>query len=355
MSYRYDDSGVFSQTGAFVTTPGGSTDAFCAAKSANNCAHGGIWMSGRAPAVDANGQVFLMVGNGMNDLSVSTKLNFGNSLLKLDPVSLAVTDSFTPANHLYLNAADLDLGGSGPMIIPMSKFVVGGGKEGVMHVWHGDNLGGFSAGDTGVVQKFSAGNPQSHTERGNDFPGVGVVVSTHAGHIMGGPVYWPRQQSAGGSRLFNWSEDAELRAYAVDPTALQPITVPAVHTGREIQEGHPGGILSISANGSESGSGIVWAAGYVGPTALNQVRPGILRAYSAEDLTLIWSSDANPADQLGSFAKFNPPTVVNGRVYMATFSNQLVVYGLLTHNYVRPAAAVIPGALRLLLHDEAGK
>ena len=32
---------------------------------------------------------------------------------------------------------------------------------------------------------------------------------------------------------------------------------------------------------------------------------------------------------VGNFAKFTPPTVTNGRVYLATFSNVLRVYGLL--------------------------
>jgi uncharacterized protein (TIGR03437 family) len=35
-------------------------------------------------------------------------------------------------------------------------------------------------------------------------------------------------------------------------------------------------------------------------------------------------------DRLGRFAKFVAPTVVNGRVYVPTFSNQLVVYGVLS-------------------------
>ena len=34
-------------------------------------------------------------------------------------------------------------------------------------------------------------------------------------------------------------------------------------------------------------------------------------------------------DNFGNFAKFVPPLVVNGRVYVATFSNQVAVYGLL--------------------------
>ena len=34
-------------------------------------------------------------------------------------------------------------------------------------------------------------------------------------------------------------------------------------------------------------------------------------------------------DNFGNFAKFVPPLVVNGKVYIATSSNQLAVYGLL--------------------------
>ena len=373
LSYRYDDNG-FTQTGALVTTPDGDTRFTCAIGNvpyaANNCAHGGIWMSGRAPAVDAQGNILLIVGNGRNDMSATATRNFGNSLLKLDPVSLTVLDFFTPENHLMLNAADLDLGGSGPMIIPGSNFIVGGGKQGVMHVWRLDNLGKFSPGDPLVVQKFPAGIVKDHIDTGNDHPGGavigGVIVSRHAGHIMGGPVFWPRSQTIGGSRLFNWSENSELRAYAVNLNADQPIAVTPVALGPDIQEGHPGGILTLSAHGEAASSGIVWAATYdasgtfvvgLGPTgALNKIRPGFLRAYSAEDLTPLWNSEQNPdRDRLGDFAKFTPPTVANGRVYMATFSGKLVVYGLLRHNYVRPAAALMTPPLKLLLDDDDGR
>ena len=84
--------------------------------------------------------------------------NFGNSFLKLNPASLGVIDYFTPENHPYLNEADLDLGGSGPMIIPHSNFVVGGGKQGVLHVWRADNLGRFAAGDPGSFRNSISEN-----------------------------------------------------------------------------------------------------------------------------------------------------------------------------------------------------
>ena len=69
-------------------------------------------------------------------------------------------------------------------------------------------------------------------------------------------------------------------------------------------------------------------------------------AVAAKELSQIWT--------LGNFAKFTPPTVANGRVYMATFSNQLVVYGLLDHDYPRPGANAkeIGPILDLLLQDD---
>ena len=56
--------------------------------------------------------------------------------------------------------------------------------------------------------------------------------------------------------------------------------------------------------------------------------PGTLHAWNASDLTQeIWNSNLQPADVLGSFAKFVSPLVANGRVYVPTFSNELAIYG----------------------------
>src|SRR5437899_12924286 len=56
-------------------------------------------MSGGAPAIDANGNLFLATGNGAFDADSNTPPNtdFGDSVLRLSPASnLAVTDWFTP-------------------------------------------------------------------------------------------------------------------------------------------------------------------------------------------------------------------------------------------------------------------
>ena len=93
----------------------------------------------------------------------------------------------------------------------------------------------------------------------------------------------------------------------------------------------PGGFLSVSSDGSKAGTGIVWSNTPYDANANWDTVPGIIRAYDAADLTHeLWNSRMNDArDDSGMFAKFCPPTVVNGKVYAATFSGQLHVYGLL--------------------------
>ena len=93
----------------------------------------------------------------------------------------------------------------------------------------------------------------------------------------------------------------------------------------------PGGMLSLSANGSPAGTGILWATLSRAGDANHTPQPGILRAYDAGNVTReLWNSQQNATrDTLGNFSKFSPPTVANGKVYVATLSNKLVVYGLI--------------------------
>jgi hypothetical protein len=60
------------------------------------------------------------------------------------------------------------------------------------------------------------------------------------------------------------------------------------------------------------------------------VSPGILRAFDANDVTKeLWNNRQNVSrDGAGNYAKFSSPTIANGHVYLPTFSNHVVVYGL---------------------------
>jgi len=87
--------------------------------------------------------------------------------------------------------------------------------------------------------------------------------------------------------------------------------------------------MTISAN--EARNGILWetTGDFTAPSAL-----GTLHAFDATNLSdELWNSSQNAArDSLGGFAKFVNPAVVNGKVYVATSSGAVVVYGSLCAN-----------------------
>jgi hypothetical protein len=88
----------------------------------------------------------------------------------------------------------------------------------------------------------------------------------------------------------------------------------------------PGGILSLSADGDKPGTGIVWVSMPLSASANRQVVRGILRAYDASNVGQpeLWDSERNAADGVGMFAKFCPPTVADGKVFLATFAEEFV-------------------------------
>ena len=80
---------------------------------------GGLWQSGRPQAVDGAGDVYVFTGNAQGSAGYDGSSSFSESVVKLDPAQgLALVDWFTPSNWSYLDSHDLDLSGSGPMLIP---------------------------------------------------------------------------------------------------------------------------------------------------------------------------------------------------------------------------------------------
>jgi len=260
---------------------------------------GGIWQGGRAPTIDADGNAYFATGNGKWD----GVRNFGDSLLKFSvgrTTGLTLLGYFTPGNEATFSANDDDLSGSGFTLLP-GNLLLGGGKEGVLYLLDPDHLGGKIAGD-----------PQAQR------------IPVNGGHVMGGPVFWT---PAGDEPIvYNWSEDDNLLAYRLSGGQL---TGPFVQ-GQVMSPGHPGGSLTVSANGSAAGTGIVWASMPTNKDATHILTGGILRAHDAETLTLIWSSEQNASrDRVGTLIKFVPPVVANGKVFMATHDNAVAVYGVL--------------------------
>jgi hypothetical protein len=290
---------------------------------------GGIWMAGSAPAIDVSGNLYLSSGNGTFGATPSGLMQTGNSFIKLSP-TLKLLDYFTPNNSATLNANDMDLGSGGVLLVPNSSnpqgasmYVAGGGKEGILYLANPNNLGKFNASQDQVVQEFQA------------------IYGTGTSHIHGTPVYF--DSAVNGPSLYIWGENDYLRGFQFNaaegllttaPFAESTMTAPVTNA----EAAMPGGFLSISANGGANG--IVWASTPYSGNALTNIVQGVVYAFNANTLQKLWSDKDNDSrDEIGLFAKYCPPIVVNGKLYMATFgplatgttaaSGQLVVYGLL--------------------------
>jgi hypothetical protein len=289
------DKNTLAQSGAFATVTTGNGGA-------------GAWQSGRPPVVDSSGYVYVMTGNGYNGIGYDGIHDFSESVLKLDPThGLSLVDWFTPSNWLALDDGDLDLTSSGPMLVPGTSLLVGGGKTGVLYVLNTTALGKNTSNDSGAVQK----------------------IQISAGELRGGPVYWQRSSSNGGPLLYDWAANDALKAFAFNGATFA--TAPSA-TGTVTSQIWPGGILTLSANGETSGTGVLWATvATSGDAENNPPVPGELYAFDAGNVAAqLWNSNMDASrDSFGNFAKFVPPLVANGRVYVATWSKQVAAYGLI--------------------------
>jgi hypothetical protein len=130
--------------------------------------------------------------------------------------------------------------------------------------------------------------------------------------------------------IYVWSENDPLRSIPFDRASslLSPQAEVVSTVAGPI--GQSGAVLSVSSNGSQNGTGILWASYASSGDAEHATRPGILRAFDANDISReLWNNQQNSArDAPGTYAKFASPTIANGHVYLPTFSNRVVVYGL---------------------------
>lgn len=275
---------------------------------------GGVWQSGRAPVVDNEGYIYLFVGNSIDPITYMAPSNgydgvnnFSESLLKFDS-NLNLIDWFTPGAWAQLDNIDKDLSGSGPTLIPGTNLITGGGKDGNLYLWHTDNLGKFNATDSQVAQKMAP-------------PSVGN--KTYNGSIFSGPVFWSRTSAQGGSLLFNLYSNTPIFSFAFNGNSFNTTPVSFSSATEAAGTGYKNAI-TLSANGGESGTGIIWEFQNNRSTNIS-----VLRAFDAEHLNIeLWNSSAYLSDSLEGNTTFVPPTIVNGKVYAPTLANQLVVYGI---------------------------
>jgi hypothetical protein len=277
--FAYDAS-TLSQVALYATTPNGDG--------------GGIWNSAGGFAVDPSGNLYTYTGNGDWDGTA----NFGNSAIKLSS-TLSLVDWFTPTNWSTLSSDDLDVSSGRAMLIDQGGYLIGSGKDSRMLVINPANMGHLQSGGVGPLQIFTFG--QSRLYGGAWFNGTAYFQNwVQSSGDSNGPIYSFAWQGT----EFNTSGVVTMDTY-----------------------GFPGAQYTASSNGTANG--ILWAT--TAPTG--EARPssppsGTLRAFDPVTLNEIYDSDENAGDTLGLLSKMSPPTVANGKVFVATQSSQIAIYGL---------------------------
>ncbi|KAF8858472.1 hypothetical protein BDZ45DRAFT_673919 [Acephala macrosclerotiorum] len=261
----------------------------------------GIWQAGNGLAVDDDGNLYCMTGNGADTG------DWSESVLKLSPGLDKVLSFFTPSNKNDLNGSDADFGSSGVVLIPSTNFVIGGGKASILYLMDRGNLGGFNTTQNNVVASLNVTAGEDPTK-------------TH--HIHGAPAYY---DGPDGPRLYVWPENSYPKAVSFAGSSPN-LTVSSIGTLTDPENvpggssGMPGGLLSVSSDGTKPGTGILWANHPYTGDANQDVRPGVLRAFDPYDLrkVLYHSRQDSMRDDFGNMAKFCCPTILGGRVYQAT-------------------------------------
>jgi hypothetical protein len=331
------DATTLGQKAVFNDTPNGE--------------EGGIWMSGRHMLSDQHGYVYVVTGNGTFDANKSGG-DYGDSVLKLDAKTLKVVDWFSPFfsdynGQNFLQTFDDDLGSAGATLIPNTSLLLASGKTGKGYVIDTANMGHWSPKSDSIVQTIRLAWAHNKTSCASP-PGSSLIYGT--------PAMW---DGPDGTHVYVWGSSDYLRDYVLDRSGrfstqqgvcfckagwtvndnsknytidVDDPPCGAVSTKSPDYAAVPGGVVSVSSNGKEARTGIVWATRPVAVGSIWNSVAGEIDAFDATNLASpIWTTNDNATrDSLGNWAKYTPPTIANGKVYLPTQSNQLVVYGLLS-------------------------
>jgi outer membrane protein assembly factor BamB len=307
VQYRASD---LSQLAAFCTTPNRPTRS-------NTINHdtiapgAGVWHGGGGLAADPDGNVYALTGNGRTEVANAL---YADSFLKLTPMGgWLVPMAFTlPTDESdQLEAGDADLASGGPLVLPGFNLVLGGGKTGYMYLLERSAMNKqqrLIAAWSQYPDPYHRADAESRSGAWNTGP-----------HLHGSPTFWP-----GAGRLYVWGEKDFLRVFAFDPVK-QKFGDDPVKVGNIKAQEHtmPGGMMSLSANGSALQTGVVWAL-----YSIDDVIPGTgdsraeLFAFDAVTLDTLWDYTH------GHVPHWATPTVADGTVFVGTMEGDVYAFGL---------------------------
>jgi hypothetical protein len=340
------DATTLKPVGVYVTTP--AINRTTTPPTFNS--GGGIWQAGNGLVGDTAGNVYFMTGNG-SALGPPPPEDLRNSFVKLRSSGGALTPSgwYPPQHRPELDWCDIDLGSAGPVQLPGTRRLAGAGKEGVLYLLDMDTMAGLQQFQATSIEYDRQTDPPRACPNRPDFE-----VMRYYPHVHGSPVTWP-QQTPDTLIVYLWAEQDRVRAFRYEHGRFR--TEPVARSAlRAPQNSMPGGVLSLSANGTTPETGTLWATRpsdcaqnepnntvanmvYRACNGEENVVRGILHAFHAGTLEEVWNSDWPGNPPLGNLAKFAPPTIAAGKVYIGTFGDpgqcsdqrcpsQLKVYGV---------------------------
>lgn len=344
---------------------------------------GGIWQGAGGMVADSAGFIYAMTGNGTFDGEV----DFAESFIKLQykapargrAAQLSIVDWWTPFSDAMRTAgmppdpagtptqtnyraatggmggnpwSDMDLGSAGPVVIEEFGAVLGAGKDGIAYVLHQNNMGKTKpadltnpAGNYGKLMApaiFFTYYPPNLSPDPQNIQTLNLYYANQTHHLHGSPVSWNSPDR--GPLVYCWGENGNLRAWSIKADGtLTYLACSAEWASADVPDdpvggpkgGMPGGMLSLSANGTVRHTGVVWATiPYL--DANMELSPGRLLAYDATEfeafangsgqLRVLW--DSQDWDVEFTYNKFNHSVVFDGKLFVPTYDDRVDVYGL---------------------------
>jgi hypothetical protein len=258
----------------------------------------GVWMSGGGIAADGQSMYFT-TGNGAS----RAQPDYANAIVQIPNNGIPVDGNPPVAAFIdphYDDSDDRDFGSSRAILAP-PNYLITGSKVGNLYI-------------------LDRTYPISYTSSLLNQ----VRICNRDGDHFGDHDYWAFYNGFAfwNGTVYTWCSSDTLNAYNL--SNLRSLSSPLQQNqSGSSKSSYQGANIAISANGNLNG--IVWATFPDDPHA--QFATGRLLAYNAANWDFsqtLYSSTLNGLN----FQKFTPPVIAAGRVYVATASRQVLVYGL---------------------------
>ena len=329
----YDKTSL-GQVGVYNTAPSIAPD-----PNLNGEAGGGsIWQAGIGMVAD-DSSIYTNSANGAFNAN-SGGPNYGDTLLRLTQApSLSVADYFTPCDQYELYSNDVDLGGGAPMVLPdqssgPTKLLTVAGKEGSIYLVDRTSLGHYTP-----TQNTPPQGPSTTQCTDNVVQVLWRVLGTasktdptlgaNRDAFWGAPAYF--HDSSGRQYVYYTGDYSPIIEYDLVGGALSPGNNPGGQPNQtpssEYNYARGGTLASISSNGGDTSTAILWAIRHPTPDVSSDGTGTIhLDAFPANDLTNEIVTDIPAGTWNYQNDAWVIPTVVNGKVYVAS-SGELDVFG----------------------------